>query len=76
MDAEQTAGVILLVLAAYLSLGGPVALAFVFAGVHGVDPAAGRSSLAFRLLILPASIALWPWVLVLWLHSRRTERRG
>jgi hypothetical protein len=73
MDAELIARLILLVLAAYALLGAAVAIAFVTVGVNRVDPAACAAPIAFRLLILPGSIALWPWVLALWRQARRTE---
>lgn len=73
MDAEQIARLILLALAAYSSLGAAVAIAFVAVGVNCLDSAARGAPIAFRFLILPGSIALWPWVLALWLQARRTE---
>lgn len=73
MGAEQIATLILLTFAAYASLGLLIAIAFVALGVNRVDPAARAAPIAFRLLIIPGSIALWPWVLSVWLKARRTE---
>lgn len=45
----------------YLAIGAVFALWFAFLGVRRIDDAPG--SLGFRLLILPASAALWPLLL-------------
>jgi hypothetical protein len=55
---------LLIATALYASLGLFFALWFVFFGVHRMDSAAVGASLAFRLLILPGTIALWPWLLL------------
>jgi len=57
----------LLVLAAivYAAIGLAVMLAFVFYGVDRIDPSA-RGAYAFRPLILPGGILLWPLVLRIW----------
>lgn len=57
----------------YLGAGVLVALAFAWRGAGAVDPAARNATLGFRLLILPGSAALWPWVLAKW---RRASRAG
>lgn len=53
---------------AYAALGLAVAAAFLGFGIGRVDPAA-RGSYAFRPLLLPGVVLLWP--LVLWLWARR-----
>lgn len=55
----------------YAAVGLLVGLAFVAFGAAKVDPAARGSKLGFKLLILPASIALWPLVASWWLGGRR-----
>ncbi len=65
----QWAEVLVAFLQGYLLLGLVFALAFVTRGVAKVDPAAqGGSTWGFRLLILPASVALWPLLAWRWLR--------
>lgn len=52
---------------AYLAAGLLFGLAFVSFGVGRVDPAARGAPLQFRLIILPAVAALWPFMLVKWI---------
>jgi len=56
----------LTLLAAYALIGLPIGIAFVARGVTRIDAVAVGSSLRFRLLILPGSIALWPIMLRKW----------
>lgn len=51
----------------YLGLGFGFALCFAFLGAGRIDPAARRGTLGFRLLILPASAALWPLLARRWM---------
>ncbi len=63
-------------LGVYVALGFLFAIAFVSAGVARIDPAARGASLGFRLLIFPASVALWPLLARRWLsgaHEPPTE---
>ena len=55
----------------YLLVGLLFAPAFAFRGAGVVDPVAREGSLGFRLLLLPASAALWPWLLARWIASGR-----
>ena len=55
----------------YAAAGFLFALVFVFKGVGRIDPAAREARIGFRLLILPASIALWPILLRRWLSGAR-----
>lgn len=57
-------------LIAYAALAAAVALAFLTFGIERVDPAA-RGAYAFRPLLLPGLVLLWPLVLWRW---RRLER--
>ena len=54
----------------YAAAGAIFAIAFVSAGVERVDPVAKGSGIAFRLLILPGSAALWPLLLARWIGGR------
>jgi hypothetical protein len=56
------------VLIAYAIIGVLFACAFVVRGVERLDPLAAGTGIGFRLLILPASAALWPLLLRRWLH--------
>lgn len=58
---------------AYAALGAVVALAFLTVGIERIDPAA-RGAYAFRPLLLPGLILLWPLVLWRWRRSERDLR--
>jgi hypothetical protein len=60
---------ILGLVAVYAALGLVFAVAFVSLGVGRVDPAARDAPVGFRVIIVPASAALWPWLLVKWGRS-------
>lgn len=59
------------VVAGYAVVGVVFALAFVSFGVPRLDPAARGTSAAFRVLILPGSVALWPFLLLKWVSATR-----
>ena len=63
------AEVIVLALSAYLACGLLFGLAFVTAGVGRVDAAARGTSVGFRLLILPGTAALWPFLAARWVRA-------
>ncbi len=54
----------------YALAGLLVGAAFVTVGVARVDPTAQHGTWGFRLLILPASAALWPWILLRWCFAK------
>lgn len=56
----------------YVSLGVAFAMAFVTIGVSRVDSQAIGSSLGFRILIFPGSVAFWPLLLRRW-AARKNE---
>lgn len=57
----------------YGLLGAAVACLFLLFGIERID-AGARHAFAFRPLLIPGVIVLWPLVLVLWLqHARRQE---
>lgn len=53
-------------LAFYTLIGVVFAFFFVIKGVGKVDPSATRGTWGFRILIFPASAALWPLLLKRW----------
>jgi hypothetical protein len=60
------ANAIALIAAAYLMVGFVFALFFVRRGASVIDPAAAPAGVGFRLIILPASALLWPWLARKW----------
>jgi hypothetical protein len=52
----------LLALGAYVAIGVVFGLCFVAKVVERIDPLARGSTMGFRVLIFPASVALWPWL--------------
>ena len=67
MTLELAAVWFVRLLGLYAALGLLFGLLFVGRGVERLDPAAHGASVGFRLIILPASIALWPLLLRRWL---------
>lgn len=57
--------------AAYLGAGMVFAIAFHIRGLAVVDPATHGASPAFRLLITPGVVALWPVLAFSWLRAGR-----
>jgi hypothetical protein len=57
-------------LALYAAIGAVAAVAFVTFGVTRVQPA--PMSLGARILILPGTIALWPYVVARWIKAARS----
>lgn len=62
--------------ALWLGLGLLVGLPFALLGVGRADASARSSSLGFRLLVLPASVLLWPWVLARLRAGRPARERN
>lgn len=56
---------------AYLAAGVIFAALFFRFGLDRVDKATRGSSMFFRLLIVPATVALWPWLLGVWRRALR-----
>lgn len=56
----------------YAAVGLLFGLAFVTRGVERLDPGAAGATWGFRLVILPASVALWPLLLRRWLRGAST----
>ena len=57
-------------MAAYAAAGLIFAVAFVIAGVQRVDHQAQDAPIGFRLIILPGAAALWPALLMRWIHAK------
>jgi hypothetical protein len=57
---------IVIAVAAYAAVGLAFGLAFVAVGAARLDPAARGTSVVFRAVILPGSVALWPVLLWKW----------
>ena len=70
MLSISAAGVLVMLLGAYAAVGLVVAVLFLCVGIERIDPAA-RGAYAFRPLLLPGLVALWPLVLRRWLGAER-----
>lgn len=54
----------------YVTVGFLFAIAFVSVGAARIDPGARGAPLGFRLLIFPATVALWPLLAHRWLGGK------
>jgi hypothetical protein len=63
---------VIAVAAGYAAVGLLFGLAFVTVGVTSLAPAARGTSVTFRVLILPGSVALWPFLLWKWASVTRS----
>lgn len=63
--------VLLIGVGAYLATGLVFAIPFAFAGAARMDPAANGATWGFKMLIVPGSAALWPWLLARWMKAGR-----
>ena len=63
------AEVTLLIALAYVLCGLAMGVPFVLRGVDRVDEAARGATVAFRLLILPGTVALWPLMAAKWIKA-------
>ena len=55
--------------------GGLVAILFLFIGIDRVDPAA-KDAYAFRPLLIPGIVVIWPLVLWRWWSLEQLARHG
>jgi hypothetical protein len=53
----------------YLAIGLAFAVAFVVKGALVIDMNANGTGIIFRLIILPGSILLWPYLLFRWIKT-------
>lgn len=56
----------------YLVCGLALGVPFVLRGADRVDDAAKGTSIGFRLLILPGTVALWPLMAMKWFKVQKT----
>lgn len=64
------------IVAAWFAVGAIVAVPFLLFAVGGAVEGAKGSSVAFRLMMLPAAALLWPIVVRLWVGSRSGARHS
>ena len=72
-EGALMAALILIVLSLYLCVGAVFGIAFSWGGVDRIDPATHGASAAFRILILPGAIALWPMLALRWRRAMLTR---
>ena len=63
------AAVFLIALGIYLACGLAFAIPFALIGVKQIDPHAAHGSWGFRLLIIPGTMALWPFLMKRWVRG-------
>jgi hypothetical protein len=63
------ANTLVTLLGIYVLLGILFAVPFILRGVNRIDPLAGKSTVGFRLLVFPGSVALWPLLAKRWLWN-------
>lgn len=68
--SRAAAELVLALAGAYAAAGLAIGLAFIFRGLDRIDPAA-RGAHAFRPLLLPGLVLLWPLVLWRWRQRAR-----
>lgn len=73
---EAVAQLVVAAAGIHLALGLVFAAAFHCRGIGRVDPAAARSTIAFRVLATPGIAALWPVLARAWWRARRAEPRA
>ena len=61
--------IVLVALALYAAMGVAIAVAFLVFGVTRVLPEPVPVTLGARIMLFPATAALWPYVLIRWLKS-------
>ncbi len=69
----QVAETLIILLQIYTAIGAVLALGFLVIGIDRIDPDA-RGSYAFRPVLLPGLVILWPVVLLRWLELERAQR--
>ena len=69
--ALSVARCLVAVFAGWAAIGALFALCFASIGAGRLDPEARSAGLGFRLLILPASAALWPLLLWRWIRGSK-----
>lgn len=75
MDQTTTILTVLYAAEIYCWIGAATAAAFLLVGIDRVDPGA-RGSYAFRPLLVPGVVVLWPLVLMRWIALERAGRQA
>lgn len=65
---------LLISIEAYIGVGILFAVYFATLGVVRLDKAARGAPVTFRLLLLPGTVALWPYLMARLLHRREAPR--
>lgn len=61
----------MLAITVYVLVGLLFGIAFISKGYRVLEPAAAGSPWGFRLLLLPANLVLWPYLLFRWVSASR-----
>ncbi len=69
--SEPAAKILMTIFEAYFALGLLFAIPFVLRGAGVVEPVAKEGTWGFRILILPGSATLWPYLLYRWVRASR-----
>ncbi len=69
---ERVAAFIVQAVTVYAAIGAMVAVVFLLWGIDRIDPGA-RGGYAFRPLLFPGLVLLWPFVLLRWLALERAR---
>ncbi len=69
------AEIIILIVQTWVVIGGVSAVAFLLFGIDRVDPAA-KGSYAFRPLLIPGIVVIWPLVLWRWWTLEQFNKHG
>jgi hypothetical protein len=75
MPQPLAAGIVAL-FGLYFVAGFAFALAFATSGVKTVQPKATDSGWGFRALIVPGSLALWPYLAMRWLRAANGQGKA
>lgn len=70
---EELARWFVALLGVYVTAGVVAALALHVRGLHLIDPVTRGAGFAFRSVITPGLVALWPWLLLRWRNAARGE---
>ncbi len=76
MGTIEVVTAILSGLALYAAIGAVFAVAYLTVGAGRLDPAARGAGFAFRLMVLPGLVALWPLMLVRWIVGGAPHSTG
>jgi len=71
--AITTLNVILTIVVVYLGCGFAFAIPFVITGANKIDEGAQGATWGFRIIIIPATIVLWPILLKKWIAAGKNK---